>query len=205
MKDYKNLLNLFKLVQVTRTQPQYGYALSNLKKHELSNLAEHQYLVTFIALQLSKLVNSMGGKIISERVMEICLVHDLGELFGGDISRPYAMANPKARKLAKAFEEENQKFLRRYFPSNDPYLWDEVMKVTTDEGKIAKLADIFECAHFLEYINQFKPLDQKILEEKIPALIKTIKDIKSRNALAEFSKVWLKTIHGKNITEILFE
>src|ERR1700738_3323865 len=109
MNNQKKLVNFLKLMQITRTQPQYGYALSNLKKHELSNLAEHHYLVTFIALQLARYAKSFGAKINTERIMEISLVHDLGELFGGDISRPYAMANPKARQLAKAFESENQK------------------------------------------------------------------------------------------------
>jgi len=44
-----NLTKLFKLVELTRFQPQYGYALAGIPKEELSNLAEHHYLVTFIA------------------------------------------------------------------------------------------------------------------------------------------------------------
>ena len=59
----KKLTNLFDLIQLTRTQPQYGYALSGLKKEELSNLAEHHYLVTFIAWQMAKYLELQGIKL----------------------------------------------------------------------------------------------------------------------------------------------
>jgi 5'-deoxynucleotidase YfbR-like HD superfamily hydrolase len=203
--DKENLIDLLKLIQITRTQPQYGYALSNLKKHELSNLAEHHYLVTFIAMQLTKLVNTKGAKIDIEKVLEICLVHDLGELFGGDISRPYAMVNPKARKLAKAFEAENQKFLRKYFIEDDPKLWKDVMEPVSDEGLIAKIADYMECAHYLKYVNQFKPLDVKILADKMPKTLTKIKDKIAKKELALFLNTWIEEIQAKNVTEILFD
>lgn len=44
----KHLTNLFKLMQLTRSQPLYGYVIGGVQKNDLSNLAEHHYLVTFI-------------------------------------------------------------------------------------------------------------------------------------------------------------
>src|SRR3989344_5119270 len=110
----KHLTNLFKLMQLTRSQPLYGYVVGGVQKNDLSNLAEHHYLVTFIAWQLARQIKSKGANINVEKVLEFAMVHDIGELFGGDISMPYARANPKAREYAKAFEEENQKFLSKF-------------------------------------------------------------------------------------------
>src|SRR3989344_2424446 len=123
-----NLVNLFKLIELTRSQVQYGYVLSGVRKHELSNLAEHHYLVVFMAWQLAKHLNAKGANLDEKKVLEIAIIHDLGELFGGDISRPYAMANPRARKLAKAYEFENIRFLRKYLTTLSKSLWDDAME-----------------------------------------------------------------------------
>ena len=66
----ENLTNLFKLMELTRSQPQYGYALSGIQQDELSNLAEHHYLVTFIAWQLAAHVKGAGAKIDIQKVLE---------------------------------------------------------------------------------------------------------------------------------------
>src|SRR5579872_1840337 len=131
-----HLAKLFKLLEITRSQPQYGYALAGIPKAELSDLAQHHYLVTFIAWQLALGVQAKGAKIDVQKVLEFALIHDLGELFGGDIAMPYARANPKARQLAKAFEEENQKYLATFFGDQAKHyteLSTEIMETAVNE------------------------------------------------------------------------
>ena len=101
----KHLTDLFKLAEITRHQPQYGYNVGGVLKHELSDLAQHHFLVTFMAWQLALELQSRGAKIDVQKTMEIALVHDLGELFGGDISFHYGRKNPAARKAAKAAKD----------------------------------------------------------------------------------------------------
>lgn len=201
----KNLTNLFKIIELTRSQVQYGYVLSGVRKHELSNLAEHHYLVAFMGWQMAKSLEKAGAKINPAKVLELCMIHDLGELFGGDISRPYAMANPKARKLAKAFEAENQNYIRKYLATVDQEIWDEVMEPVTDEGIIYKIADVMECGHFLKYMGHYKPLDTKILKDKLPKLANTLKDKVAKKEMSKFVASWLKEIQAKNATEVLFQ
>jgi putative hydrolases of HD superfamily len=201
----KNLTNLFKLVELTRSQVQYGYVLSGVRKHELSNLAEHHYLVTFMAWQMAEYLNSKGAKLDTKKVLELCMVHDLGELFGGDISRPYAMANPEARKLAKAYELENQRFLKKYLSNLSEEVWSDVMEPKSDEALVYKLADLMECAHFLKYMGHYKPLDTKILEEKLPEVIEKFHDKTIKTELTEFYKHWISEIQSKSATEMLFD
>ncbi len=113
----KHLTNLFKILELTRSMPQYGYVLGGIQQDELSNIAEHQYLVTLFAWQMARNLHSKGAKIDILKVIEISLVHDIGELFGGDIAMLYGKVNPKAKEHAKAFEYENQKFLAKFFGS----------------------------------------------------------------------------------------
>lgn len=201
----KNLTNLFKIIELTRSQVQYGYVLSGVRKNELSNLAEHHYLVAFMGWQMAKSLEKAGAKVNPSKVLELCMIHDLGELFGGDISRPYAMANPKARKLAKAFEAENQNYIRKYLATVDQQIWDEVMEPVTDEGIIYKIADVMECGHFLKYMGHYKPLDTKILKDKLPKLANTLKDKVAKKEMNKFVAGWLKEIQAKNATEVLFQ
>ncbi len=201
----KNLSNLFKLIELTRSQVQYGYVLSGVRKHELSNLAEHHYLVTFMAWQMAEYLNSKGAKLDTKKVLEISMIHDLGELFGGDISRPYAMANPNARKLAKAYEQENINFLQKYLTNLSKEIWSEAMEPVSDEALIFKLADLMECAHFLKYMGHYQSLDTKILEEKLPQIISKIKNPIAKNEIDIFYKLWIQEIQTKSATEMLFE
>lgn len=202
----KHLPNLFKLFEVTRTQPQYGYALSGLRRHELSNLAEHHYLVTMIACQLALAVQSAGAAINVQRVLEFALVHDLGELLGGDISMPYAKANPKARQLAKAFEAENQQYLSQFFgeqSANYLVLSAESSDPQSDEAIIAKVADYIEVTHYKLYMGLFSQADLDLIVPKLQGVIAKLQDEKAKAALTSFVQDWAGQLPGKGVREVI--
>lgn len=204
----KNLTDLFTLLEVTRAQPQYGYALSGLKQHELSNLAEHHYLVTVIAWQLALMVQKQGATINVQKVLEFTLIHDLGELFGGDIGMPYAKANPKARELAKAFEMENQNFLAQFFGEQKGHyleLSQEIMDAKSDEAIIAKIADYMEVTHYKAYVNLFSQADLDLIQPKLEVMISKMNDEAAKTSLSAFLKEWPKQLAKKSPREIISE
>lgn len=201
----KNLIDLFKLAEVTRDQPQYGYNLAGVHRNELSDLAQHQYLVTFIAWQLGMLIQQAGAELNVQRVMEISMIHDFGELFGSDISFYYAKANPAARKLAKEFEHENNNFLSRFFSEPGAYqeLIVEMETQATNESIVAKIADYTEV--LLNKHRMGKLLPQDI--ESNGAVLKSIAQ-KSNNQtiqtiLISFINSWKDTLPGKSVLEII--
>jgi len=201
----KKLPDLFKLIELTRSQVQYGYLLSGIKRDQLSNLAEHHYLVTFIAWQIALNLKQAGAHIDVQKVLELCLVHDLGELMGGDISALYAKMNPKAKRLAKSFEEENQRYLSKYFGSNEKYfkkLGKEILDYKTDEAYIAKVADYMEALNFKVFLGAFKESDRDFNIEKMAKFIKPIKDKIAKSMLTEFVAEWLKDVEKNNYIEI---
>lgn len=202
----RNLTDLFKLVQITRDQPQYGYNLSGIHKHELSDLAQHHYLVTFITWQLGRLVERAGGKIFTARAMEISMIHDLGELFGSDISHYYAKTNPLARTLAKNFEHANNEFLSSFFNQDKGYylnLVREMEQVKSDESKLAKIADYIEVLHYKQHLGKLTEDDLKGFLHGIQARAQELVDMHAREVLTAYLHTLTSQLPTGNVLDIL--
>jgi len=184
-------------MEYTRAMPQYGYVLSGIKQDELSNLAEHHYLVTFVAWQLALMVNKKGADVNVAKVLEFSLIHDLGELFGGDIAMPYAKANPEARTAAKKFEAENHKFLATYFGDHQEYfqkISDEIMDAQSDEAIISKLADYIEVTQYKQYMKLLDASDVKMIEPKLIEKVEKMSNEVAREELKTFISQWVNEV-----------
>lgn len=205
-----HLVSLFQLVQLTRAQVQYGYLLSGVPKEKLSDLAQHHYLVTFIAWQLTLACNQAGAKLDILKVLEISLIHDLGELFGGDINWFYARINPDARKLAKSFEAENNKLLAQAFGAQKDYFFTLQLAAhanNCDEAKIAKLADYMECLQYKSFIDSIDTeYDQKDAMKALHSMTRKIQDKCAKLYLIDLLKDWCENIQKpKKFLAILAE
>jgi|SRR3989344_1076060 len=189
----EHLTKLFSLMQISRAMPQYGYAIRGIRQNDLSNLAEHHYLVSFIAWQLGLFLNKAGAKLNIERILSHAMTHDIGELLGGDISFPYARQNPEAREYSRKFEESNLSFLSDYFgPWKEEFLKisKENMLPESDEALVYKVADYLECEHYLHYMDK---LDHKDLEEmlnKLDQVTNGFKDEIAKREIKKFLKLW---------------
>jgi 5'-deoxynucleotidase YfbR-like HD superfamily hydrolase len=188
------LVDLINLLEITRSQPQYGYAVAG-GNARIGNLAEHHYLVAMIGWQLAALVNKKGAKIDTQKVLEFCLLHDIGELFGGDIGMYYAKANPAARTFAKQFEEENQRFLSKFFSDSDGVrkLTKEVLDSASDEAHIMKIADYLELTHYKLFTDALdKKKDLELVAPKLREKAEKISDVVAKKELVSFINAWEK-------------
>ena len=198
-KFMQHLSKLFKLLELTRSMPQYGYALGGIKKEELSDLAQHQYLVTFIAWQLARNLKHEGHELNTERVMELAMIHDLGELFGSDINYFYGRLNRKAKKAARQFEDENIKYLSIFFGPDRRYfqgLAKELFEGKTPEAVVAKMADYIEALSYKKYIGALskKHDTDKSAFEQVSYYTKNIKNKALKKVVLDFLKAWTKDL-----------
>lgn len=203
----KHLVRLFRLLEITRSQVQYGYALADISKAELSDLAQHHYLVTIFAWHLARQAVQAGAQISVEKTLEYGLIHDLGELFGGDISMSYARANPAAKKAAKKFEAANQKYLATLFGSDKEHfqkLSDEIMDATSDEALIAKIADYLEITQYKLYVGKLTVGDITMAIEQANAKIVKMHDPIAKKVMQKAIKQWANDLRNKKHEE-LFE
>lgn len=195
-----------RLLQATRAMPQSGYVLSGIKKSDISDLAQHHYLVTITGWYLAGLIKGQRGKINLERVLEICLIHDLGELFGGDIAMPYGKENPVAHKLAKAFERENQRYLTTLL-NNDGHtkeLFKETNELVSDEAIVAKVADYIEVTEYKRYLGRLTEGDVTMVGKRMIKMIAKLKHLRTKDFLTEFINNWAEELLLDDGTE-LFE
>ncbi len=202
-----HLTKLFRFLQLTRAQNQYGYILSEIPKSDLSDLAQHHYLVTAFAWQLGRYVQRQGHTINMERVLEICIMHDLGEVFGGDIAMPYAKANPAANKLAKEFEAENLRFIGTLFGDDQAHfseLTKEAATYTSAEGVVAKIADYVECTHYKLYMRRLTPGDVDMIIQRLHDIVNKLEDTALATTLHDFLDMWKQEVSIENQPE-LFE
>lgn len=185
------IIDLINLLQISRNQPQYGYAVAG-GNARIGNLAEHHYLVTMLAWQLCEMVNLEGANIDTFKVVKFSLLHDIGELFGGDIGMYYAKANPQAKIYAKQFEEENQKFLSNFFANKDEALalTKEILQSESDEAHISKIADYLEVTHYKFFNGQLKSNDFELIAPKLSEKVEKIKDEIAKKALIKFVEDW---------------
>jgi len=185
------IIDLINLLQISRIQPQYGYAVSG-GNARIGDLAQHHYLVTMLAWQLCEIVNSKGAKIDTYKVLKFSLLHDIGELFGGDIGMYYAKANPQARTYAKQFEEENQKFLSKYFSNKDEVLklTKEILESESDEAHVSKIADYLEVTHYKFFNGQLKKKDIELITPKLAEKVDKLSDKIAREELLKFVEMW---------------
>ncbi len=193
----KHLTKLFHLLEISRNQPQYGYAIWG-GNTRMGNLAEHHYMVAMVAMvawQLAASVNAVGAHLDIGKVFEFASIHDLGELFGGDISMPYAKANPKARGFAKQFEAENHAYIARFFGPQAKHFSElsaEILTADSDEARIVKVADYLEVTHYKFFIGRFVKGDVELVSKKLDDMVGGMKDEIAKKGLSSFIKYWKK-------------
>jgi len=195
----EKIIELINLLQITRVQPQYGYSIAGGNMRQ-GNLAEHHYLVTMLGWQLAELVNARGANIDTSKVLKFCLLHDVGEIFGGDIGMYYAKDNPTAREYAKQFEEENQRYLSTFFSNDDEVLTltKEILNSSSDEAHIAKIADYLEVTHYKLFNDQLKGKDSELIAPKLTEKIEMIKNEAAKKELHAFVGVWKEKMSKYN-------
>lgn len=188
----KDLMPLLKIIQMTRNQPMYGYQFSVRSKGEVSDLAQHHYLVTFIAWQLALAAERAGAKVDIRRVLELALIHDTSELFGGDINFSYARAYPEARKAAKLMQSETRKFIVARAAEAGKYIekiYKEGEDKLTDEAIIARVADHAECQLYRWYITKLDITSSRTLLAIMKNNASKAKDPITRKTLLDFARV----------------
>lgn len=193
-----HLTKLFHILEITRMQPQTGYAIWG-GDMRLGNLAEHHYMVAMIAWQLAANANSAGAKLDIGKTLEFALLHDIGELFGGDISMPYAKSHPDARTLAKKFEAENQSNIAKYFGPEEKHIKaraNEILDADSDEARVVKVADYLEVTHYKYFVNAFIKADVDLVADKLAGMIGGMKDGIASKKLGEFIESWKKEMNS---------
>lgn len=108
---------------------------------ERESVAAHTWRLCLMALVFSR----YAPEVNLERLLRLCVIHDLGEAIGGDVPAP----EQTRRGVAKS-QDERRDLLQLLAPLPDSLreemtaLWDEYEGATTPEAKLAKGLDKLE-------------------------------------------------------------
>ena len=131
------------------------------------SVAEHSFFVAYITAVLCQLLKTKKVTIDSEKAITMALVHDMEEMFSGDILGPFKHHSPE---VALAIRRVNERLIGEVFAglpnrlvSHFVSLWNEEGKQKAIEAQVVKLADrlslIAKCSEEIKGGNQFfKPI-----------------------------------------------
>lgn len=109
------------------------------------SVAEHSWRLALMALAL----RPAFPEVDFARVLEMCIVHDLGEAIGGDVPAPVQAQGAAAGEAPKAAQERRDLLdLLAPLPAERrdaiTALWDEYEGASTPEARLAKALDKLE-------------------------------------------------------------
>lgn len=169
----EEILNFFIEIGKLKKMPRRGWVINQIKNPE--SIAEH----IFRAAIMGWILGGMKGSISVEKLIKIALVHDLCEIYAGDVT-PYDSILPRSKKklreLMKTWprfptDEKKKKILVKYknekkalqklisklpvkFKKEIMKLWLDYEKKLTPEGRFFHQADRME--NFLQAYEYWK-------------------------------------------------
>lgn len=137
MNNYNNIINFYKqyieLEQIIRK----GWLMCNVPAERLESVADHTLQLIMLASVITK---ELKIDIDYKRLIDMLIIHDLGETIVGDISEVELNRQEKKIEEAKAIKE----LLNTLSEENSEYyykLWLEMESKSTETSKFAYLLD----------------------------------------------------------------
>jgi putative hydrolase of HD superfamily len=127
-------IELIQLFDRLAALPRTGWLLRGVVDPE--SIAEHSYGVAVVASLIVDDLRAKGETVDGERVLRMALVHDLAEVFTGDIPMP-----AKSEALREALGQAEEATLATVLTPAQLELWREAEGAQTLEARIVKAAD----------------------------------------------------------------
>ena len=136
-EQLRGILDFLRAAEALKTAKRSGWTTAGLPE----SVAEHTWRLCLMALVLRPAFPDIDF----EKLVKICIVHDLGEAIGGDIPAP-----EQARRGAAKSGDERRDLLALLQPLPDSLrdeitaLWDEYEAAASPEARLAKGLDKLE-------------------------------------------------------------
>jgi len=150
------------------------YRLRNYIRYNNRNRITNEDVLQHIAVvSLYSLLFSENFKCDKEKLLKMALVHDLGELFTGEIPRNVKISNAK---IADLFAKLEITSLNQFIPKYGDFVREYEEQISI-ESKIVKLADI---ASALIYCNHEAKLGNCLMKELFKRTVKRYIDASAK-------------------------
>ena len=130
----REFLNILHVAERLKDTPRH----CTTSNRRVESVAEHSWRVSLMAF----LLRNEFPEVDTDKVVSMCLIHDLGECFTGDI--PTFIKTDSERKIEDEFLAEWVKSLPEEVSKNMSDLYEEMEKEETLEAKLYKALDKLE-------------------------------------------------------------
>ena len=140
--DLTGTLEFLRATEKLKTTYRSGFTSDGQRE----SVAEHTWRICMMAVVLAPHFPDVDFA----RLVKICIVHDLGEIIGGDVPAPEQVRRMAEDPAASKAGAERRDLLTLVAPlpaataSEIVQLWDEYEAATTSEAKLAKALDTLE-------------------------------------------------------------
>jgi putative hydrolase of HD superfamily len=188
-KKKENYLEFFETINRLKEIKRTGWIIVGVKNPE--SVAEHSFRTAIMAFFLAKRL-----KCNKEKLVKICLLHDLHESICGDLILDYTSYYPEAKGLGKkekakqekkAFEELTQ-IIGQGDSKEFSSLWKELERQKTREAKAAKELDVLEMLLQAAEYEKTKNFEKPIWKPWLERNRKRIKNRELKKILEELEK-----------------
>tara|TARA_Y100000310_G_scaffold297074_1_gene329837 strand:- start:1824 stop:2351 length:528 start_codon:yes stop_codon:yes gene_type:complete len=158
-------------------------------QHFPESVAEHSFYTAYVVSLLCDLAQKAGEKVDREKATTMALVHDMEEMFSGDILTPFKHYSSEVRETIQKVNREVVPQVFENLPAEmrEKYiaLWNEDSEGTSIEAQMVKVADrlslLSKCAEEVKVGNGFF---QEIYDSQL-------------TILKEYDAAWWQKIKGQ--------
>lgn len=158
-----------------------GWLKRGIAEDKCESVGDHSFAVALLAMLVAE--KDFFGLDVN-KVVKMALFHDIGEIYGGDITPVDGISSEDKYKL----EKESLRKLFSGFPRSEEYLalWEEFEENKTEEAKFVKQIDKLEMAmQAAVYAKQYG----KDLDEFVESARARIEDKKLLGLVGELKKI----------------
>lgn len=152
--EVRKLLDVLSLAERLKEATRHCYTSGG--RHE--SVAEHCWMASLMAFFLTDEFPEAD----MSKVIKMCLIHDLGEAFTGDIPTFYKTSDHEKEEEARLYQWVNS--LPQHYRDEMLSLYDEMAKRETLEAKIYKAIDSMEAViqHNMSDLSTWIPLEYEL-------------------------------------------
>ena len=134
--EYREIIECVKEIELLKNKTRTAWGTSGRRE----SVAEHSWrLAVFALVMQDKLISMDKGKII-----EMCLIHDFGEAYDGDIPATKAVNHEEKLEMEERAVKKLLEPLKESVKNKIFSLWQEYNEGITEEAKFVKALDKIE-------------------------------------------------------------
>ena len=202
----RGLADLCAILQISKEMPRYGWGFARFSLKEMDKISEHNYVLAVMSLLVTSEIERLGIKVDVRRTIEMSLIHDLSKLFGGDLSAPWAQANPDIRAAANEIKKTAISLLATI--SGNPKLQSmieerylEASENKTDEAILVRILGQLEDYLYREIVRRpkYTEKDTEYIKKNISSFVEKLSDAKLQQFVQKLIYDLVELIHSEEL------